>query len=456
VCVVVDSHSGSHDSVSSKSEDMTLCVGRAKELGLVEGQVVRVDDQHFVRTGSLCFLGAPKIGKTTLLQQARLQMLESHVGDKHCTCPVFVSWRDGAHGPRWTDSVLPQINDYVFRTRWADGAAVPVVQQHRDAGPETRGQLFEDLQLVSTERSPLRIVFLLDDLDVALQTRDGAWEPELVSPSEFLEFAGHWPKTVKLVATSRDYLRVSNRHRALFRHESWLRLLTEKHAHDLARLLLDSADDKTLASVIEWAGHHPYYISTLCHAIGVTAASEQRMSPSTVERATYWWRASQEIEDHLNGSWHYLRLGHDVRRMIVLRRLLSDDELEEEQSPPLEDAIRFLADRAVVWIRMSNGHRTVRMPSRLLREFMRTRVSSQKHEQEWSRAEIIFLQLSIVAMFLTFFSMFLVYLLGPATMAKWAVAWFMLPLAYLCWRGLFRRAGVWMVGWMMKLRLTQR
>jgi len=436
---VRSSHSGHHDSVPRGSNNETLCVGRNEELGLIEGRLVWVDDNDFGSAKSLRFLGAPRIGKTTLLQRAKEQMFGSFEAAKRYTCPVLVSWRDKAIDPNWSESVLRQINKYVYKTRWKDGAAADVISRYRDHGTGTRGELLQDLQRLGAEGPPLRIVFLLDDLDVALEAQVSATGQDLVSPWEFLDFAERWPQTVKLVVTSRDYLRIPDEHRALFRRERWLRLLAKEHARELARRLLHDADDETLASVIQWAGYHPYHISTLCTAVRATADSEQAMSGRIVERAAYWWKASQEIEDHLTCSWDHLQLRQDLRRIIVIRKLLGGSRLEEEQSPPLEDAIRFLEDRAVICVCERNGRRAARVPSRLLREFMHPLISSQVHQEGWSAAETTFLQLSVVAMFLTFFSMFIVYVYGSPTAAKWAIAWFGMPLVYLFWRGPIRR-----------------
>ena len=352
-------------------------VGRENELNKIKGL-------GEPQSKGLHFIGAPKIGKTALLNRASYELRERAASGAPFLCPVSIPWSPGVTFALWFDTWLQirQFFDHLMMAASISGEEYDAVQrainEHKKAEGENRLRFLKELKALVKE---LYIVFLLDNFAQALHTSYQVCEG-LVVPQELIGFAKDEPEWIKLVVTSRRY-----EHDALYQvrgvleEGEWLLLLSREEAYELAgRLLGTEPDNPLLEPIVEWAGYHPYYIYTLVARVSRPATR------ADIHVAIKKWREDRELQEHLRELWEYLDLRYHLGAVFVLQSVPKAGiprKAKQLKRSDLEGGIEYLYNRSVLAIETKeDGMEWVRVPARLFRDFARHWIAIPP-EQEW-------------------------------------------------------------------------
>lgn len=346
------------------------CIGR-------DEQINKIKDRIYGRTRySLFFVGAPKIGKTTLLNRAE-EEVEAYnrapqSGDAPgYVCAVRVPWREAPSSVRW-QGIWQQLHNCAAglpdeRYRTMTG----ILGKYRKRCLETEGmELFNELR---NQLPDVMVLFLLDDFDKAFLSGQPAEETsprEIVQVGEFLRWAHPDQANVALIAAATypqgpgQRYRISNFHYVF--EEDVLRLLSREHAKELVKDHLgENTDDEVVKEVLELTGNHPYYIETLCRHIHSKGGP---VSPAVVRRAARAWESDPSVKDCLQRTWDYLELQKAPHAWVVLGKLARGEKVESTYEPDRE-GLEYLRYRGIV----APGEE--RISSALMRDYARQRLA---------------------------------------------------------------------------------
>jgi len=300
------------------------------------------------------WVGAPKIGKSTVLR-----LVKGHSFPTNYRV-VLLDKLSGDAGYSW-NFILNEI----LQADKSDSVAM-LTDKYRDYTANYQ-QFFVELYGLSPQ---MIIVFLLDDFDKALAiTRDSTTERGMLSPRWFLVLARQ--QNVRLVITTTNSLiREISGYEHLFSRPNWLMLPTGKAATEY--VASSAVEKKHHAIVLEWAGYHPFLLSTFCDAL-----IEDR-------NALNQWRHRQDVVNLLAENYAYLGLDKQVGASlrVVTKHLLTSKVEEIKESEHEKFQIDILRDRGIV----DRDKSKLEIPSRLVREYLGTRlglVSPLKKSWQW-------------------------------------------------------------------------
>lgn len=298
---------------SSPKQPIT-CVGRDRQINDVAELIksCRSEKKH-----NLMYIGAPKIGKTTLLNC--LETYVSSSDDELGLKPVVIvrtDWKDSPDQVSWSDiwsklylyaSKLPK-EQFTEMTDLLGTYREPVDQTERLLLFEKFYQKF----------SNICILFLLDDLDSSFLNNSREFASEILN-------WGKCQKNVALVATATyrqgERYKIDNFH-TIFREER-IYLLDNDRAKSLIKLSLgNNIDNDTVDAVFNLCGGNPFLIESLCNYI----KEGEGFSAKAVKSVALKWEKDQNVRKYLDDTWDYLDLygkGTDAR--VVLARLASGE-----------------------------------------------------------------------------------------------------------------------------------
>lgn len=374
---------------------------RSEDVNFIIGYLARDHPKHQE------WVGAPKIGKSTVLRLVKEHLAGADGSPFSNYRVVLLDRLSSDAGYSW-NFILNEI----LQADKSDGVAT-LADRYRDCTVNYQ-QFFVDLYSLSPQTV---IVFLLDDFDKALAiTRDSGTEPGMLPPRCFRVLARQ--QNVRLVITTTNSLiREISGYEHLFSRPNWLMLPTDKAA--TAYVASSAVEKRHHAMVLEWAGYHPFLLSTLCDDL-----IEDKNALSR-------WRHRQDIMDFLAETYVYLGLDKSVGASlrVVTKHLLTGKVEKIQESEHEKFQIDILRDRGIV----DRDKSKLEIPSRLVREYLETRlglVSTLKKFWQWfwEFNVVRLFQMSYIALILAGGFGLLLNLSGQDP--QWALLWTLVPILY--------------------------
>jgi len=270
-------------------------IGRKRELDRALS-LLRTPERH---SRSLLFLGAPKTGKSSLLDEIA-QSVEKELEDEQRDRLIWVKIPCSEQGicmdgsPISWQTLLSLISDAARKRNSSlhNGLSELISSAMGMESSSEWPKFFS--QLIEHNQGRELYVFALDDFDRAWAVERS--HEQALNAQDFIHFAV--APNVRLIATARYQIM------ALPAEPIWLRFLGEKAARELAESLLTprgQLSEKVLAKVLEQAGRHPFQIRTLCRRLG-TEEITRDVSSHTLGN----WQSSDVITQYLKEVKSYL------------------------------------------------------------------------------------------------------------------------------------------------------
>lgn len=391
---------------------------RKKELDKVRDLV---DSSDLSKMQNLVFLGAPDSGKTELIDRAGAVIREMtrknpdegaqekpHQGAVSQFLSLAIDIDFGS---------VSQISWYDLRDLIKSAAPIDDsrLQKIADILEQFKDKIDPNALFERLEEIGVRVFFLIDNIDQGLSAKHTGSGP-MVTAQDILNYAHDSPSVVKVIMTSSRWRDEFDNY---YLSAQWLKLLSVEEAEKWARLCLQEDTtsrpipraNRQVELVLEWAGHHPYYIKLLCEQLKKAATSESRersdksrsfisrllhRPPSQEEIAIKQWR--DKLQSHLNELWEYLELYTDddwEQEILALVSILEKQPLDDDEG------VLYLRERSIVSVKDPPE-----IPSRLMREFLKGKVRVVKHRsisttfititsEDWVYKIVLFLLLAV-------------------------------------------------------------
>lgn len=354
---------------ASSPKYLKMCIGRTQEIEDVD-ELISHHRSNLPKQG-LMYFGAPKIGKTTLLDCIEDYVYHSgKIQDPGEILLVRLSWAEDTKNPGWNE-IWQQIYSHAINLPEEQfGIVTDLLRTHRVNEQESeQSNLFTEIN----EKVPdIMIIFLLDDLDSAL----------IAYSDEIAEKILEWTikhKNVYAIATSS---KIIERYNNTFTKKRRLYLLSDNDAKILVKCLLENIDDDFVPKIFALSGNHPFLISRLCGYI----EKRDTISINDLKEIIRKLEMADDVKTYLDDTWEYLDLygkGGDAR--VVLARLASGEEAYRtdisERSDLIRDGLEYLRKGGVVAIDQQ------RISSVLVRDYCRTRLRISRRRiirRNWS------------------------------------------------------------------------